>query len=177
MKKTLNVNIGSVVFTLDDDAYRTLNDYYGDIRSRLCESERAGVMEDVESRTADIFREHLASSGQVVTVDLVRRAIAIIGNASTFGEAYSAHRQKPPHSESEPAERRLYRSRDGVFGGVCAGLAEYFGIETSMVRIATLLLVFFGGMSILVYIILWIVIPIEPRDSIFDRYRNERRER
>ncbi len=174
MKKTLNVNIGSVVFTLDDDAYRTLNDYYEDIRMRLHESERAGVMEDVESRTADIFREHLSSPNQVVTTDLVRRAIAIIGNASTFGERSRQHHTPPP-PKPEPEPRRLYRARDGALGGVCAGLAEYFGIDTAMVRVATVLLIFFAGMSILVYIILWIVIPLEPRDSLFDRYRNERR--
>ena len=173
MKKTLNVNIGSVVFTLDDDAYRALNDYYEDIRSRLHESERTGVMEDVESRTADIFREHLSTPNQVVTIDLVRRAIAIIGNPSTFGE--HSRRHTPPRSEQESEPRRLYRSRDAALGGVCAGVAKYFGLDTSLVRIATVLLVFFAGMSILVYIVLWIVLPLEPRDSIFDRYRDERR--
>lgn len=177
MKKTLNVNIGSVAFTLDDDAYRALNDYYEDIRSRLHASERAGVMEDVESRTADIFRENLSSSNQVVTIEMVRRAIETIGSPSTFGEPRSYHRHTRPRPSSQPEPRRLYRSRDGMLGGVCAGLAKYFDIDTALVRVATILLLFFGGMSIIVYLVMWIVIPLEPRDSVFDRYRDERRER
>ena len=45
---------------------------------------------------------------------------------------------------------------------MCGGLADFFGVEASMVRLVTLLLIFFGGLSIWVYIILWIVIPEEP---------------
>lgn len=58
--------------------------------------------------------------------------------------------------------RRLYRSRDKIIAGVCAGLAEYFGLDTSLVRIATLLLIFFGGLSLWVYIILWLIVPKAP---------------
>ena len=43
--------------------------------------------------------------------------------------------------------RRLFRSQDSIIAGVCAGLAEFFGLDTSLVRIATLLLIFFGGLS------------------------------
>ncbi len=40
MKKTLNVNIGNMAFTIDEDAYYTLSGYYDDIRSRLYESDK-----------------------------------------------------------------------------------------------------------------------------------------
>lgn len=60
--------------------------------------------------------------------------------------------------------RRLYRSTDDrKIGGVCAGLANYFGIDPTVVRIVTLLLVLFGGMSLWVYILLWIFVPTQPR--------------
>ena len=58
--------------------------------------------------------------------------------------------------------KRLFRSQDSIIAGVCAGLAEYFGLDTSLVRIGTLILILFGGLSIWAYIILWIVIPEEP---------------
>lgn len=59
--------------------------------------------------------------------------------------------------------RRLYRSReDKVIGGVCGGLAEYFGLSSGGLRIATLLMVVFLGLSLWVYIILWIIIPKHP---------------
>lgn len=56
--------------------------------------------------------------------------------------------------------RKLYRSRtDSMIGGVCGGLAEYFDIDTAIVRLAAVLLVFAGGAAIIAYIIAWIIIP------------------
>ena len=51
-----------------------------------------------------------------------------------------------------------------VIGGVCGGLAAYFGIDVAVGRLLMFLLIFFGGISLWVYIILWIVIP--PRREI-----------
>ena len=55
--------------------------------------------------------------------------------------------------------RRLFRSQDSIIAGVCAGLAEYFGLDTSLVRIGTLILILFGGLSLWIYIILWLIVP------------------
>lgn len=58
------------------------------------------------------------------------------------------------------ASKRLYRSTtDKVIGGVCSGLGDYLNIDPVIVRILFVLLAIFGGSGILVYIILWIVIP------------------
>lgn len=58
---------------------------------------------------------------------------------------------------------RLYRSSDNrMIGGVCGGLAEFFGLDVSLVRLATLLLILFGGLSLWVYILLWIIVPSGP---------------
>jgi phage shock protein C len=59
--------------------------------------------------------------------------------------------------------KKLYRSRENaMIGGVCAGLAEYFDIDPSLVRLATVLLVFPGGLSFWAYIVAWIIIPHKP---------------
>lgn len=59
--------------------------------------------------------------------------------------------------------RRLYRSRnDRVLAGVCAGLAQYFGLSVSGLRWLTAILILLGGLSLWVYIILWLLIPNEP---------------
>jgi phage shock protein C len=59
--------------------------------------------------------------------------------------------------------KKLYRSReDAMIGGVCAGIAEYFNIDTSLVRLATVILIFPGGLSFWAYIIAWIIIPQKP---------------
>ncbi len=59
-------------------------------------------------------------------------------------------------------ERKLYRSRsDRMIWGVCGGLAKYFDIDSTIVRVIAILLVFAGGSGIIAYIILAIVMPLE----------------
>ena len=66
--------------------------------------------------------------------------------------------------------RKLYRSRENaMIGGVCAGIAEYFKIDSSLVRLATVILVFPGGLSIWAYIIAWIIVPQKPIGVSVDR--------
>ena len=59
--------------------------------------------------------------------------------------------------------KKLMRSStDKKLGGVCAGLAEYFDMDTTLVRALWLLVVLCGGTGILLYVILWIVLPLAP---------------
>ncbi|MFA6263839.1 MAG: PspC domain-containing protein [Candidatus Babeliales bacterium] len=58
---------------------------------------------------------------------------------------------------------RLYRSRtDRKIGGVCGGLATYFNIDPVIIRLLFMLFVFLGGSGVIVYVIAWFVIPLEP---------------
>lgn len=67
----------------------------------------------------------------------------------------------------EPIKKKLYRSRDErMLAGVCGGLAEYFHIDPSLVRLFFVLFFFLGGSALLVYIVMWLIVPIAPRDSI-----------
>ena len=59
--------------------------------------------------------------------------------------------------------KRLFRSQDSIIAGVCAGLSEYLGLDTSLVRIRTLILILFGGLSLWIYIILWLIVPKAPK--------------
>ena len=59
--------------------------------------------------------------------------------------------------------KKLYRSTtDKMLGGVAGGLAEYFGIDSTLVRVLFIVIVFLGGGGIIAYIILWIVVPQKP---------------
>jgi phage shock protein C len=91
-------------------------------------------------------------------------------------EPTQAQAPPPPPPPPPPQPRRLYRSRDDqVLAGVCGGLAEYFEIDSTLVRIAFVLLVFAGGIGILAYGLAWIFLPEEPvgesvrAESHFDR--------
>ena len=58
--------------------------------------------------------------------------------------------------------KKLYRSfKDRMIAGVCGGLADYFGIDSTWVRLIFLLFLLLGGSAILVYLIMWIVVPSE----------------
>ncbi|MEZ5358663.1 MAG: PspC domain-containing protein [Candidatus Zixiibacteriota bacterium] len=60
-------------------------------------------------------------------------------------------------------DNRLYRSRtDSTIAGVCGGLGEYFNIDPTIIRILFVLFLFVDGVSLLAYIIAWIIIPRQP---------------
>lgn len=171
MKETVNVNIGSVAFTLDDDAYRVLGGYFDDIRRHLPEGD-VETMGDIEARVAEIFREKVASPMRVITLDVVRATMAQMGSPADFGEPRGAAQaadsgawQPGTSGEELPpaAPRKLYRSRtERSIAGICGGLGEYFDADPTMIRLLMLLLILLGGLSIWAYIILWIIIPEEP---------------
>jgi phage shock protein C len=69
----------------------------------------------------------------------------------------------PGLSPATGASKRLMRSStDKKIAGVCAGLADYFDIDPTIVRVVWLLLLFCGGTGLLAYVILWIVLPVAP---------------
>ncbi len=60
--------------------------------------------------------------------------------------------------------RKLYRSNsDRMIAGVCGGLGHYFNVDPTIVRLVLLLLLIFGGVGFLLYLIMWIVVPDEQR--------------
>jgi phage shock protein C len=59
--------------------------------------------------------------------------------------------------------KKLYRStRDRMLGGVAGGLAEYFEIDSTLIRILFIITLFLGGTGIIAYVLLWIVVPEAP---------------
>ena len=69
-------------------------------------------------------------------------------------------------SETDPVKKRLYRSRDErMIWGVCGGIAKYFEVDPTLIRLIAVLTLFFALTGILIYIILTIIIPLEPHGS------------
>lgn len=159
MKETVNVNIGSEAFILEEDACRVLRSYFEDIRSRLAD-DADETMGDIERGMAEILREKVGSPMRVVTLETVRAAMARMGSPADFGDRRDS---AGPQEVQEPEPRRLYRSRTNrSIAGVCAGIAEFFDADPTLIRLVTLLLILFGGLSIWVYILLWLIIPEAP---------------
>jgi phage shock protein C len=80
-------------------------------------------------------------------------------------------------NEPSNGTKRLYRLKDGrIVAGVCTGLAAYFGIDATLVRLAFALCTVFGGLGILLYLCAWIVIPDETDGaSIAESFAGKRR--
>lgn len=69
----------------------------------------------------------------------------------------------PDTSQAAGFRRRLMRSStDKKIGGVCAGVADYFDLDPTIIRVVWLLLVLCGGTGLVAYLVLWIVLPLAP---------------
>lgn len=87
MKLTRSINLQGVVFTIDEDAYQLLKDYLSDIDSRLPFDEKKDVMDDLESRIAELLRSALfAQKVESVTAEMIKEVRARIGEPDAFGE-------------------------------------------------------------------------------------------
>ncbi len=68
----------------------------------------------------------------------------------------------PPGGPPQPA-KRLYRSRsERMIAGVCGGIAAYFGVDPTLVRILALATFLIPGSGVIAYLIAWVIVPEEP---------------
>ncbi len=165
MKKTLTANISGTVFHIEEDAYEALQRYLASIRSQFAGSPgQDEIMGDIESRIAELFSERLNGRGQVVTIGDVEHIIGVMGQPEDYlGDAEEATDTgaRSANAGSGQQRKRLFRDTDDRWvGGALGGLAAYLGTDPLWLRIAFIGLIVLGvGSPILVYIILWILVP------------------
>ncbi len=167
MKKTVNANIGGMVFTINEDAFDALSVYLNTLRKFFKESEGSDeIMEDIEVRIAEILKEHM---GKRVVVDMsdvevVKSTIGYPQDFETPESEEESQKANKKHAESGKKQiylgKRLYRNPDDkILGGVCSGLGAYFGIDPVWIRLAFVIATVVFGTGFWLYIILWIIIP------------------
>jgi phage shock protein PspC (stress-responsive transcriptional regulator) len=162
MKKTLTVNISGTVFHIEEDAYEQLRNYLESIRSRLAiDGGRDEIMADIEARIAELFTERLTGRGEVVTAPDVDHVIGIMGKPEDYVGAEDGSTAPPPGYTGGRKYKRLFRDPDDRWlGGVLGGLAAYIGMDPIWLRVIFILFVLLGmGSPILIYVLLWILIP------------------
>ena len=164
MKKTLTVNLNNIVFHIDDDAYEMLQTYLHEIANHFqLDEEKTEIMNDIEARIAELFSEKLQKSKNVVNLDNVQEIIEIMGKPSQYaGEDEEQDNSTAPKSEKKQQSRRFYRDpENAILGGIGGGLAAYFGVDVTIVRvILAILAIASSGTFIPVYIIMWFVAPV-----------------
>ena len=175
MNEIKKCSLSGIGFTLEKAAYNRLNDYLNSLKeayknSADCEE----IMADIEARIAELILSAQSDTQCVVTLPIVENIIAQLGSP----EDISGEESKPKAESSTRIPRRLYRDMENSkLGGVCAGLAKYFGVEAVWLRLAMaspLILVVIGApflhwLSVLggnlcavffmTYLILWFAIP------------------
>jgi phage shock protein PspC (stress-responsive transcriptional regulator) len=160
MTRTININLGGLLFHMDDKAYSLLNSYLLTIEKQLHnDPSRKEIMADVESRIAELFNERKHRDSEVITLEDVNAVISVMGEPDSFG-SYQEPTVGSGYKSQAIHQKRLYRDPDErVLGGVCSGLSAYFDIEVWIFRVLFIIFTFFFLSSIVVYGILWIVVP------------------
>ncbi len=164
MNKTIIININGTVFHIEEDAYEVLKNYMTDVKRHFLNSDDSlEITTDIENRIAEMFSEILLSENKQVIVEQdVNSVIDQMGRVEEFDTIYEDAKTTTggTYNYSTTGERRLFRDPDDhLISGVCSGIASYFNIEPLWIRLAFALSFFFAGTGLLVYIILWIVIP------------------
>lgn len=172
MKKTLTINLGGIVFHIDEDAFEVLNSYLNTIRGYFDSSEgRDEIMSDIESRIAEMLQEKNKGAKEVINANDINQVIAVMGQPEDYLDedmnesTSSTHSTQGNYSQQTTGPKRLYRDTEGAtIGGVCSGLGYYTGLDPIWFKLAFVAAVFLGFSGILIYIIFWIVMP-EARTS------------
>ncbi len=171
MKKTINISIGGMSFQVEEDAYQALENYLNAIKQKFAAYPDAGeIVSDMEDRIAEQFSGK-TENNKIITLGLVEELIAVMGRPEQFGEEKTA--AEPPKN-SFSTDKKFYRNPDDVIlAGVCSGIAAYIGTDAVWVRLIFALTIFFGGFGVLLYIILWIILPEAKTDTEKMRMRGE----
>lgn len=164
MKKTFTINISGSVFHIEEDAYEKLQNYLLEL-SRYFETQAGGqeILQDIESRIAELLQEKISGGQEAIISEWVDEVMHRMGNPEDFKAAEPE--EQPVREKAEPKgkknRKRLYRDTESrVLGGVCSGMSAYFNIDPVFLRILFVVLIFLGvGVSALIYLILWIVVP------------------
>ncbi|MGI5913571.1 MAG: PspC domain-containing protein [Bacteroidales bacterium] len=160
METTVNISLRGYIFHLEEDAYERIKHYLDDLKSALSNEENfKEIIDNIEERIAELFRRRLSQHKQVVNLRDVEEIIAILGTPEKIsGEEKEKDKNKT--NASAAGTRRLYRDPVArVLGGVCSGLSIYTDVPLWLMRAIFVVFAFFGGFSVLVYVILWIVVP------------------
>jgi len=162
MNKTTSINLGGYFFHIDEDAFRKLSNYFDAVRRSLSPDGREEIIKDIESRISEIFTEKLGTTKQVIGLKEVDDVIAIMGQP----EDYKIEDETPnnhyysSYSTSGAPTKKLYRDRENsLLGGVMSGLGHYFGVDPLWLRIIMVILFFGFGTGLVLYLILWILVP------------------
>lgn len=161
MNKSISISLGGFAFFIEDDAYEQLQKYIEDVKQSLLPDDDVNeIINDIETRIAELFKEYLGSGREVVNALDVSKIIEVLGTPEQFESIEEEPSVKDPIKNKA---RKIYRDMDDkLINGVCGGISHYIGLDSLWVRVIVLILFFsgFGFVPVLIgYIIASVLIP------------------
>jgi phage shock protein PspC (stress-responsive transcriptional regulator) len=183
MKKNISINISGIIFHIEEDGYERLKEYLESINKYFSTFDGSTeIIADIESRIAEIFLSKLNEDRQVITLEDVTSLIATMGGIQDFqaveeeiastttdegDEPEEEYEEEGKGTSTQEPKKKLYRDKNRqLIGGVASGIAHYFSIDPLWIRLIFILFLFdvfltfsLSALALIVYIILWIVVP------------------
>jgi phage shock protein PspC (stress-responsive transcriptional regulator) len=164
MKKNFSVNIGGRIFNIDDDAYECLNSYLARLRNFFAgDPGYQEIIADIEMRIAELLNQQKENGQPIINLKHIEDVIANMGEPDQLSDSESEH-HKP--AVGIKTRGKLYRDPDNrQIGGVAAGIAAWFDIDPVWVRVFFAAFTLFYGVGIIVYGVLWLILPVAQTTS------------
>ena len=168
MKKLTTIAISGKNFQFTKKAFIRLNDFDKFLRKKFNDTES---LLDIEVQVATLLELELENIETFVDEKMIQEAIHIVNGNEKL--KYSANKKiksrKIKRNTTNRVRSPLYRNKKGaILGGVCAGFADKLNVSNSLVRLIVALLIIFVSPSLLIYIILWVILP-KKQDAIPSR--------
>ncbi len=159
MHKTISINIGGMFFQIDEQAYMILEAYLESLKNHFAATEgKEEIIQDIEARIAEIFQTKIEAGQVLISQQIVDETINILGKPRDMDNRDSE--QEAKQETKKTTKKRLFRDEENhVLGGVCSGLGHYLDVDPVWFRLGFVIGLIFFASSILVYLVLWIIIP------------------
>lgn len=162
MNKTVNINLANILFHIDEDAYNKMRRYLEAIKRSFANTPGSDeILADIEARIAELFQEKMENERQVITQAQVDEVITIMGQPEDYMVDEDIFEDEPSPRTEPRRVKKLYRDTEQKYvAGVSSGLGHYLGIDPLWIRLLWIFLTIgSGGGFILIYGLLWILIP------------------
>jgi len=161
MKEITRIHLAQTPFNIELNAKKELEKYLAAIEKTLSADD--DTLREIEARIVELLDERGVSGEKVITTDDIEAIREQLGAPAEFVDEQEAE------VGGDEAGKRLMRDREkGMLGGVLAGIGAYTGIDPIWLRLAAIVLAFASfGTAILVYVVLWVVVP--PAKTAADR--------
>lgn len=158
MKEITRIHLAKTPYDIELDAKEVLQKYLFEIKQMMGSED---AMYEIEARMVELLGERGVQNNGIITMSDVEDLRSKMGLPKEFSDSESNEDSQADLTPSNSPVKRLMRDTDNaIFGGVCAGIAAYWGINPLWVRLLFIISPFITfGTALLVYIIIWISLP------------------